>query len=99
MENKKIPTNFVVNGISFKVNYKKGNKEGILGLFGAVKQRIRLYKNQGDIKLSKEMIENTYFHELAHCLLWCAGGDWENELLVQSLGTSLQQYINSAEYE
>ena len=45
------------------------------------------------------MIENTYFHELAHCLLWCAGGNWEDELLVQSLGTSLQQYINSAEYE
>ena len=98
MENK-IPTNFTINGIPFKVIYKKDNDEGILGTFGAIKQQIKLYKRSGDHKLSKEMIENTYFHELAHCLLWCAGGDWENELLVQSLGTSLQQYFNSVNYE
>ena len=94
MENK-IPNNFIINDIPFKVVYKKSHDEGVLGTFSAVRQQIRLYKESSDIKLSKEMIENTYFHELAHCLLWCSGGDWENELLVQSLGTSLQQYFNT----
>lgn len=98
MENK-IPKNFVINNIPFKILYKKDNDDGTLGCFSALKQHIKLFKHSSGIKISKEMMDNTYYHELAHCLLWTSGGDWENELLVQSLGTSLQQYFNSVVYE
>lgn len=92
---KELPKKFTLNGIDFKVT--KVDEIDNLGEFDSVAQEIRINTVEEGMIISPQIQENTYYHEVAHALLWNAGGDWENELLVQSLGNVLQQYIKSVE--
>jgi hypothetical protein len=44
-------------------------------------------------KYKKSVVEHTFYHELAHCLLYYTGNKiWLNEQLVDTVGGLLHQY-------
>jgi hypothetical protein len=55
------------------------------------------YKTEkGWRKYKESIIESTFCHELAHCILYHSGNpDWMNEQLVESIGGLLHQYLTT----
>jgi hypothetical protein len=47
-------------------------------------------------KYKQSVIESTFCHELAHCILYHSGNpDWMNEQLVESIAGLLHQYLTT----
>lgn len=98
-----IPKEFVINNITIKVVYKNsivreelGESEEILGEFNPITGEIALAEYCRDTPVSSSVMYNTFYHELAHAILWSIGHtDWTDEILVQCLGTTIQSYIKT----
>jgi hypothetical protein len=47
-------------------------------------------------KYKQSIVESTFCHELAHCILYHSGNpDWQNEQLVESIAGLLHQYLTT----
>tara|TARA_R110000868_G_scaffold218445_1_gene468681 strand:- start:810 stop:1118 length:309 start_codon:yes stop_codon:yes gene_type:complete len=47
-------------------------------------------------KYKQSIVESTFCHELAHCILYHSGNpDWMNEQLVESIAGLLHQYLTT----
>jgi hypothetical protein len=101
-----IPKEFILFASKYMVemNNKKCQSLEALGVFLDDERYISLAdislsKHNGtsrNVPLNREVIEDNYFHELAHCLLKLSTGNskiWLNEFYVDNLGRLLRQYL------
>lgn len=85
----KIPKKIKIGNITYDVKFDNFEDEpDALGFHD-------ITTKGGVIKLNKtlkgEILENVFFHELCHGILYQIGGDHDNELLVQSMANMVQQ--------
>lgn len=98
----KIPAKFTVGGQEIKVSYVEKFEKGVLGeccFFGGT---ITLAEktNDGEIVCSPTSIQNTFFHELVHCILDTMGEKElsRSEKFVCSFAGFLTEAMRSMEY-
>ena len=93
-----IPTTFQLFGSTYKVEFDNiyCNDKEALGLFCDNLKTIKLADTYGIDKLPQDTIDETYYHELSHCILKNAGLDiWKDEKAVEVIGRLLMQYMSS----
>lgn len=92
-----IPKSFQIGGVTWKVNHK-GNIESVPGTFefgecDFTNTTIKVAKVNNNVPIQKEIMEETFYHELMHCILGTMSHDlWSNEQFVQTLAAFLYQY-------
>lgn len=97
-----LPKTFSIGGHTFKVLlYEELYDEDGDSIYGQFDYedltiRIRIYKDNGQL-LSKEIIFNSYYHELMHAFnyLWNTGAD---ESLASTFAMLMCEYINTKNY-
>ena len=98
----KIPKSFYIFNQRIVVKWKRDlhTKHKAIGLWIPVKNEIHLQLNTKAYPLTGEQQEQTFYHELCHCMLDLLGyGELSrNEKLVDRLGNSLHQVLESSEY-
>ncbi len=100
----RVPTSFTLGSLRFKGSvmeaealHKRAGGE-CYGLFVPDMQEIIITASRRG--LSEALREQTFYHELAHALLWTIGSkDYENEKAVDALGHALKQFMDTREYE
>lgn len=101
----RFPKEFVLNNIPIKVVIEEEiidslTGEVLFGEFNPITAEIHIGTHCNGVAICPEVMKNTFYHELAHALLWAIGSpDWTNELLVQNLGTSIQNYYKTCLYD
>ena len=59
---------------------------------------IAVFDNLGN-KFSTEEVDDTFWHELTHCILYDMGHDlWDNERFVTAFANRLSDAVNSAKF-
>lgn len=86
----KIPRSFTLGGTTWTVE----SSDQLLGALGASypqEAKVRLLKT-----LPKQIKEQTFCHELVHCILYSMGkpSDQHDEVFVDGFATFLHQYLN-----
>jgi hypothetical protein len=99
----KIPTSFKLYGQTIKVEFNNSvcKREEVVGL--AVESTNSIYLSDIDNwenKLPKDVIEQAFFHEAIHHILWKSGYKElaEDEDLVNRIGNLVHQMISTFEY-
>lgn len=97
-----LPKSFVLFGSTYTVeidNVANDWKES-MGLFSDNMKKIKLATQLNFNKLPADSVLDTYYHELAHALVYNTGeiDYYKNEQFVEILGKLLRQYINTVKY-
>ncbi len=96
-----IPARFKIFNQTIKVVYKRNliDTKGALGLWEYNRNTIYLQQSTRKHILTKEQIEQTFFHELFHCILDILSYKnlSSNEALVDRLGMVMHQLISQIE--
>jgi hypothetical protein len=92
-----IPKNFNIFGQTIKVLYKKTlhKTHDAIGLWFPNTNTIHIQQNTKEYEINKDNIEQTFCHELIHCMLEKIGRTdlSSDEKLVDNLGQVLHQFI------
>lgn len=94
MINDKIPSEFELAGIKFKVIEKESIKDDdteLYGEFDTNKNTITLAKTIYNDEVTPQTKLNTFYHELAHILQYYYNNELD-ESFAQSVGNLLMQY-------
>ena len=101
MSDFKNPARFTVGGQEIKVKTVEKLKGGILGecCVGEGRIDLALTSDDGDLFVSSSSMQNTFFHELVHCILDTMGEKElsANEKFVCSFSGFLTEVIRSME--
>lgn len=100
MNNIHIPIEFQIFGHTYTVKLKKKvNKENDLGTHSRDKKQIKL-KEAGD-SYDQVNVEETYLHEVMHCVLDHLGYDElsDDEAFVSQMSKALHQILKTSVYE
>lgn len=88
----KIPKEFQLGGTKWTVQ----QHTPLVGAMGATFSGQALV--QIDSKLDRQIKEQTFLHELCHCIFFAMGktGEAHDEVFIDGFATLLHQYMNSA---
>lgn len=94
-----IPKEFKVFGKTITVEYSDSimQEQNALGLWYSEQLKIILQRPTLVNKISTELIEQTFFHEVVHCIFDSLHYDKlnDNEVLVEQVSAMLHQILNS----
>ena len=97
----KIPKNFDMGGQTIKVKVKPDvGKDGAIGFYSSYENRIEVQTHLDGSLIDKSKVEQTFWHEYAHCLLeHCRQDDLgANEDLVDLMGEFLYQSLGKKKW-
>ncbi len=102
----KIPKAFQILGMKISVVFDEDlyDRKGCLGLVKYRENKIYLQPNTLELKLADDKIENIFFHELTHLVLYNSEGKdiddalCNDEILVNRISGLLHQVFSTMEY-
>jgi hypothetical protein len=99
----KIPSSFTLGGHTFTVEMISGSRlkklagQEALGL--TIFQELKVYVHNPTRSVSRSVVEQTFWHEYGHCILWVMGHqDYDNEDVVDRFGHLMKQYHDTVQY-
>lgn len=99
MKSKLIPKQFILGGRTYKVrrNDKLDYEHNWNGEHDTYRQEINLAYKLGGVDANVESIEQTFYHELVHAILYTLGEKDlnQNEKFVDMFGTMLHQFMKT----
>ncbi len=99
---KMIPKSFTIFAHKFNVKYSDNliQREGAVGIYRHSKNEITVQNNIKGSNIMESRQEQTYFHELVHCIFDQIGEDelCNNEKLVDMFSQALHQALTSSKY-
>ena len=99
----KIPSAFYLFGHRYEVQWRDDlcDKEEAVGQSNYRELRVELQRNNAVVTRKPSQIENTFLHELVHCIFWELRENElrSNEKLVQQIAALLHQALTTAEYD
>lgn len=95
---KKIPSSFTLGSFTFKVHVVPEDElnqhtdgDCCYGVF--IPEQLAIYLQEPKGKLERAVIMQTFWHEMAHALLWVINHkDYSNEKVVDQMGHMLKQF-------
>ncbi len=98
-----IPVEFELFGQTVEIIWDKelNNRDNANGLANYRYSRIELQPNTDTIKITDEMIEQTYLHEVTHFILDAIGEDElrSNEKFVDTFSKALHQVLKTSKFD
>lgn len=88
----KIPSSFTLGGIEWQVE-QTTPLMGAMGATFSMEAKVQLLST-----LAKQIKEQTFLHELVHCILFAMGKPHaeHDEVFIDGFATMLHQYLNTA---
>jgi len=97
---KRIPKSFALGSHKFEV--KRADAATLERMFGRpcyalfYPDQLTIYVQTKDKTIKQSVLLQTFYHELAHAMLWVMGHkDWANEKVVEQFGHLLKQFGDS----
>ena len=97
-----IPESFILTNHKIKVTVVDRIDENNYGDWNDISNEIRLSRtlkcDDKIIELSKIQIENTFYHELAHALMFFTGIK-QDEMIAQGFANLIYDYVHTRKYQ
>ena len=91
-----VPSSFMLGGVKWHVNFLQKLEDDDLGDCYDADCQIRLSLSSRDIPIVEEKIQETFFHELTHAILYSMGSRYTyKESFVQVVGALTYQFVKS----